>query len=82
LGSWVLVFPWGSIISGSRRSSSSLDVCRLTLTLCRLTVTFFIFLLRCAVTDFMIVLHLVVIIMSAVAFYMIVLLPVVLCFAG
>jgi len=62
-------FPWGSIISGSW-------------TVCHLTSTFFIFLLRCAVTYFIGILHFVVIIMFAVMFYMIVLLAFVLCFAG
>ena len=69
-------FPWGSIISGSW------TVCRLTWTVCHLTSSFFIFLLRCAVMHFISILHFVVIIMCTVMFYMIVLMPYVLCFAG
>jgi len=93
LGSWVLAFPWGSIISGFGHSHLRLwmlislpsDADFLPSDCVILLFFRHHFLLRCAVIDFMIavlcslITHIVVIIMFAIAFYMIVLMSLLLC---
>jgi len=81
-------FPWGSIISGSGCIFIISDLWMLNCLPSDINCLpsdcdiFLFFLLHCAVSDFIGSLHFVMMIMFAVAFYMIVLLPYVLCFAG